>query len=301
MKKSKKQAASQKKSTRKPDKKKVVSVKKQSSRSVGTRKTVTVSRTKKPAAKPAVAKKQLIKVKSPKREINSVNRELKKTRQLLYGINRKIKNATNRYWKGKYNKQKKELLNKIQPAINLLVDKRNDLRKQQRDYEQYQADKRVIDNKLASIRRKKKKLSKKRKKTHQIKEELRKLNHQEAKYLLEKENLQESHGAEIDRPDVEEYDQEDWQDDGGKGFIPDARNPYHIYDADKKLTEDIESGEWDLFIIDGEEFDAENADGAQLRASQFWVSEKKRQSGTPLILRFFNLKKRAVKYLSANF
>lgn len=242
------------------------------------------------------ASKKKPSITSPKKELDSVRKELKSVRNKVYYFNKKIKSAPNRYQAGKIKKQRNELVAKLDPQIQSLTAKRDKLKQDAIKYDKYVHEKRKLAGKIGSIKRQIKKADEDR-----DYDKLKKLSHQELKYLGQLDNLNEENGVEMEHITREDIDRDEMEDDGGANFELDDESPYAIWEAVKQLDRDLAKGVFKTYIIDTAKLPAQNVIQIQIEASQFWINTKNASTySTPWVNRYINSKIGAVKYLPAS-
>jgi hypothetical protein len=234
-----------------------------------------------------------VRLKSPKKELEQTRKSIRKIKSPIYSLNRKIKEASSPYYARKYKKQKKEYEASIQGELNRLKDRRLELSKQYKSYVEKNEIRKSTKRKIYSIERKiEKAIDDKDIKAAE------KLRYQLVKYLSQLDRLHRELGAEIEVFDKDDLDEDQG---GGAGYEEDPANPYAIWEAIKKLHEDLDNGEFKYVIINGKRFSTNNPDEILLEASEFWVVLKNKKGGTPLVNRFVNTKSLSVKYQSVKF
>lgn len=234
-----------------------------------------------------------IRIKSPKKELDQARKSIRKIKSPIYSLNKKIKEAPSAYYARKYKKQRKEYEASIQNELSRLIDKRSELSKQYKIFVEKNEDRQSTKRKISSLEKK-------------IQDAIddkdikaaEKLRYQLVKYLSKLDKLHKEMGVA-----VEEFNEGDIDEDqeGGKGYESDPANPYAVWEAIKKLHEDLDSGEFKYIIVNGKRFSTNNPDEILLEASEFWVIIKNKRGGTPLVNRFVNFKTMSVKYLSVKF
>lgn len=241
----------------------------------------------KPAAPP-------IRVKSPKKQLDQTRKAIRKIKAPIYSINRKIKNAPSAYYARKYKKEKKAYEASIKSNLSGLIDKRSDLTKKYKHFEKNQAARSSKKRQISSLEKKiRDAIDNKDIKSAE------KLRYLLIKNLRELDKLHKEMGVELEEYNEDEIIEE--EQDGGPGFEIDPFSPYAVWEAIKKLHEDLANGEFKYFIVNGKRFSAENEDEILVEGSEFWVVIKKRKGGTPLVNRFVNFKTKTVKYKSVKF
>lgn len=230
-------------------------------------------------------------IKSPKRELKGLRKEIAQLNQPLYNLNRKIKEAPSKYYAAKYRKQKRELEEFLKPHVDSLKAQRKDFVSLEKGYDNLRKEKQSIRSKLTA-------LDKKITKAEETKnwKELEKLTYQKINLEGQIDNISGLLGATIDKPDVTGYEIEKEADKAG--YKEDPANPYTIWQAIRQLEIDRESGKWDYFVINGKRISAENEITLAIEAADFWSSLKVAGAGTPYVLRYLNVPKKTVKYVA---
>ena len=225
-------------------------------------------------------------IRRPKTELDKIKKELSHLRNPLYRLNSKLKRETSKTKADKIRKDIRRYNKSVDDSIDTLINKRKDVK--------------YIGKKFESIRKEKVvKRSKLKKLEKQIEEAYVSKNWKEvdrltAHIVLENRNiddLNEMLGMPILRLDIEKEEAPEII-----GFSQDASNPLTVWEAMEVFREDRKSGEWDTFIIDGEEIASTNIGVLVMVASSFWITMQKGKTKTPLVDRYYNIEKRIVKY-----
>lgn len=238
---------------------------------------------------------RLSRAKNPNKDLQKVRKDIRSLQNKTYAINRKISNAPSKYYARKYKKQYADELESLREQINTLSGTRSTLNVQVKEYKELTAERKEKRSKISAIDRQIKKAEE-----NQDWEKISKLRNKQVKLLSEIDILSEKLGVKLNKPDVEDFEREDYEDDAGKGFILDSNSPYAIWEAIKQVNIDLESGEFKYIIMDGEKYSTKDAIQAAAMASEFWVTSKSKVGGTPYINRYTNEKTKTVKYLLFN-
>lgn len=230
-------------------------------------------------------------IRSPKRELKGLRKEIAQVNQQVYNLNRKIKQAPSKYYAAKLRKQKRELEEFLKPHVDSLKAQRTDFVQLEKGYERLRKEKQSVRNKLTALE----------KKITQAEEtknwkELEKLTYQKINLEGQIDNISGLLGAKIDKENITGYEPEEEADKAG--YSEDPNNPYTIWQAIAKFEEDRASKKWDYFVINGKRISAENEILLATEAADFWSSLKVAGTGTPYVLRYFKLEKKTVKYTS---
>ena len=231
-------------------------------------------------------------IKRPAKELQSIKKELQKERRPIYYLNAKLRDAETRYQKGKIKKQINQLTQQSQGKINALVEKRQDI-KQLKKYSSILHNTQQSSNR--AIQRYDKLIAKAEENTDW--KEVERLTYQKIKKMQEVDDIKSALGKKFAKIDVSGYESRD--DSDRSGYLEDPANPYPIWQAIEQFNRDLYSGTWDFIIVNGKRISTKNPILLSAEASQFWISVKGvTGTRTPYVLRFYNLKKKTVKYTS---
>ena len=216
--------------------------------------------------------------KKAQRELEALKKETQRIKRPLYNLNTK------------FNKERKELEAKITPQLAPLIGKREDYRSLVKAYDTIREQKKAAQRKLKTA---KKQLAKADE--EQDYEALEKLTYQVLRLEGDIDKFNDILGQEITRTEVEGYEPE--EEETEKGWNEDPANPYTIWDAIKKLDQDLRSEQWEYFILNGKRFAKASIISIHIEASQFWLSLKKPKTDTPRVNRYYNLLTKTIKYI----
>lgn len=232
------------------------------------------------------------KLAQPKKELAAVQKDISKARRPLYALNRKIKDAPNRYQAGKLKKQRKEFLQANETRLAGLIDQRTELKQKIKQFDQFKAERSRAKRQVKSLEKKLQTAA-----DNQDVAEAERLNYLILKQLGEIDRLDEKMGASLKKTDKTKLDRDEEEEDAGEGYEIDMKSPYAIWEAIKQLHVDLENADFfKFFIIDGKRYSSKSPIQITAHAANFWVTIKKRQEGTPYINRFINSKTKSVKY-----
>lgn len=222
--------------------------------------------------------------------LGAVRKELRQARQPLYALNKKIKNAPSKYYRGKYRKERAALEAQLAPRLTNLSDRREDFKTLQKAQDAIRVEKASTRRELTRLKRK---LSK-------ADEELDYQAQQKLVPLIIKlqgniDAMDAALGREILRTDTAGYLPSEEEDKSG--YIEDPNNPYTIWQAMKQLDEDLKNPLWKHFVINGKHFSADSVISIRQEATTFWLILKKPRTDTPKVNRFVHLQKLTVKYV----
>jgi hypothetical protein len=229
-------------------------------------------------------------IKSPVRELGKIKSELSDLRKPLYKLRAQFKKETRKTYADKLRKQIKAYEKIMTPKVEHLVEKRDDTKHLQKQFQAIRDEKRKKNSKIAQIDRKIDKAEE-----NGDWKEVQRLSEQKLKELGNIKSLNETLGMPVYRPDVEGYETSEEADE--RGFVEDAANPMTIWEAANKVKYDVDSEQWDYIIINGKRFSTKNKIQIASEASGFWFILDKKQSATPRVLRFYNMQTRTVKYI----
>jgi len=242
---------------------------------------------KKPVKK-VVTKKKVI---TPAKKLESVKKDLVKARQPIYSLNRKIKNAKNRNQERKFKKEKKLLLAEVEPKIEKLKKKKKRVLKEVAEFDKVKVRKK---QKQAKIRRLEKRIEKA---TDDRDYDLaKKLGNELIRELGDSDKISDELGTPEERQSKENFDREDYEEDGGKGFELDTRSPYAVFEATRQLDEDTFGGNYKFIIINGKRLSTQSVINISLEGSSFFLTAKEQVHGTPYFNRYVNNNTFTVKY-----
>jgi chromosome segregation ATPase len=243
------------------------------------------------AKKKAASKPKAPRIANPRKQLESVRKEIRKVKQPLYALNRKIKNAPSKYYERKFKKERNAYLESIQPRITDLTSRRTELTQRSKKYEENKQERSRVSRKVGALEKKIRDAV-----DNKDIKQAEKLRYQLLKQLGILDDLHRQMGVPIPKADLSEFDRKDQE--GGAGFEIDARSPYSIWEAIKQLDNDVNGGEFKYIIVNGKRFSTESVIQISAEASAFWITSKeKKQAGTPYINRFENDKTSTVKYL----
>ena len=235
--------------------------------------------------------KKTKKIAAPKKTLQEVSSKLSSVRRPLYAINKKIKNASSKYYERKFKKEREAYLRENELQIQELSRRKSELKRSLKEFEFTKKERTTAKRKATSIEK-------------QIQAAIEnkdiaaaeKLKHKLLKQLQEIDKLTEKLGVELNKTDPDKYDKKDYKKDEEAGFIPDPYNPYAIWEAIKQFHTDLESGEWDFIIVNGKRYSTNNPIQLTAEASDFWINSKEKTDGTPYVLIFRNDQTRTSKY-----
>lgn len=224
------------------------------------------------------------------KKLISVRKELQSARQPIYLLNRKIKTATSKYYERKYKKERKALLESIEPKIKALQNERDNLRVLSKEYEQNKKEKRQAQNKSYSLQARINKAVN----NGDIKE-AEKLRYELLNLMGLIEKFKDKMGDKSGKKHLSDFDPD--SEDGGQGYELDSFSPYAIWEAVRQINKDLDSGDFKFFIINGIRYSAKNVIEIRLAAQEFLISTRKGLGDSDdYVNRFINEKKESVKY-----
>jgi len=222
--------------------------------------------------------------------LGAVRKELRQARQPIYALNRKIKNAPSKYYKGKYRKERAALEAQLAPRLTSLSDRRDDFKTLQKAQDAIRIEKAITRKALTRLK----------KELNKADEELdyqaqQRLVPQIIKLQGNIDAMDAALGKEILRTDTAGYLPS--EEEGKRGYIEDPQNPYTIWQAMKQLDEDLKNPVWKHFVINGMHFSSDSVISIRQEATSFWLILKKPRTDTPKVNRYVHLTKFTVKYV----
>lgn len=227
-------------------------------------------------------------VRSPKKEIKSVNNQLRQVRQPIYRLNKKIASASSKYYKSKYRKELNTYKEKNSSAINNLVSIRSDLKTLDKEFASLKAEKRRLQRELNKIESKIK--TAKRKKDKKAVGDLS-LDH--VNRVMKIRDIEQAVGqrkmikAPIGEPQFDSRQP--------AGFQSDPNNPYTFWQGVRQFDEDVKSGHWSFIIVGGRRYSGKNPIETSSAGKEYF-STISADSNTQ-IFRYINYNSSTVKFV----
>lgn len=231
-------------------------------------------------------------VKSPKKAIDAVNKQIRKIKDPVYRINRMLKSK-------QLSRKKRKELNETLSTYKMIIEEEvQSLREERADYKTL---KRSFEKSKKAKNKLKREIAKIDKDLYKADEEgdykaFQSLMYKKINRLQKLDEIKENAGYPVTKVDPSKHMIEDEIDDSG--YSEDPANPYPIWSAIKKLDSDILSGKFLYFVIDGKRIKHIHENMIRSEAAAFWNTIQSRVSSTPYVLRFVNNKTKSVKYKS---
>jgi len=231
-------------------------------------------------------------VKQPRKVRTSVQKEISRIRSKEYRLRKKVDEAPNKYQKGKARKLLNQYRDSTSDLITSLKEKRVRLNTIIKFSDVVRQEKRKVRSKIAQV---KKKIDKAEE--NKDWKEVERLRYQQLKREFELDGLNRASGNPPEQEDVDIDEYEPDTDPDRSGYIEDPANPYTIWQAITQLDNDLKSGTYQFFVINGSRYSSSHEMEIRAAASEFWITIKGGGVGTPFVYRYF--KNNSVRYSSA--